>query len=637
MTTARVGIDITAQDRTSAAFMSATRSLQKFSSVAGAALKGFATGFASAALVRGLNATITRMDELTAASQRVGVGVESLSRLGYAAQLSELPFETLLQTSKKLNQNLAAIGAGKGGDAASAMRAIGISAFDSAGKLKSVDQVIVDVAGKFSKYEDGANKVALATALFGKAGQEMIPMLNGGAQAIADANAEADAFGLTLSGPAAEAASTFNDNMDRMTGFIQGTAQTVVSEFLPAINEMIDRFISTGDAGHIAQTAIEGIYSAAEKASAGMSMLATAGAYLNQANAASVFAGRDLNRWLAGDEAGRAEALKIYKEQTAEIWKRSEALDNIISVTRSGPGKGSLPSEARVFDAPSFSRGGGGSAGGGGRRKSASAAKVDQLSLDAARIVESTRTPMEAHMARVAELDKLLGKGYITQTVYNRGFAESQNQYVSAAGALNQFTAEAEASFDPMKKMSGLLQDGLGSAFDKIVDGSASAGQAFKSMAKSILQDATKMFLHQGLQQLFSGGGGLGSAGGGLYGGGGGGFLSSVLGSVFTRLPSFAVGADRVPNDMVARIHKDEMIIPAAGAHALRNAGTNSAGGGMRVQVNNYGSSNVRTTRDGDGGLRIDIVEAVSQVIAGGGANKAMRAQFGLTPGRTPR
>jgi hypothetical protein len=628
MTTARVGVDITAQDRTSAAFMSASRTIQKFGSVAGSALKGFGTGLASAALIRGLNATITRMDDMTAAAKRMGESTESLSRLAYAAQLSELPFETLLQTSKKLNENLADIGAGKGGEAEAAMKALGLSAYDVFGKLKSVDQVIVDVAGKFSLYKDGANKAALASAIFGqKAGPEMIPMLNGGAKAIADAKAEADAFGLTLSGSASEAASTFNDNMDRMSGFVQGVAQTVVSAFLPAVNEMIEKFIATGDAGRIAQAGIDGIYGAVETASTGMQKLATVMGYLDQAKAASAYLGRDLNRFIVGDEAGREEALRIYKQQTAEIWKRSEALENVFTVTMSGPGKGSLPSATPAFEAPSFVRPGGGGSGGRKSNKS-NVEKIDPLLGDAERIFASARTPMEAHMARVAELDKLMNKGYITQETWNRSFAESQSQYVSAAGALNQFTAEAETSIGPLQQVSDLIQNKFTSGLDLIIDRTARVGQAFKSMATGMLQDATKMFAHRALQQLFQ-------PEHALYGGGGGG-VASLLGSLFGGFRADGGGVSSGRGYVVGE-RGPEWFEPGADGYITPNHAL-GGGGSSNITIIDQRSNApaIEQRSNGDGSISLLVRDAVRNELPGA-LRKTMPAQYGLQPSMTRR
>jgi hypothetical protein len=55
-----------------------------------------------------------------------------------------------------------------------------------------------------------------------------------------------------------------------------------------------------------------------------------------------------------------------------------------------------------------------------------------------------------------------------------------------------------------------------------------------------------------------------------VNGGSGGGFLAGI-GNWFSNLFSFDVGTDRVPHDMIAQIHKGEMIVPAYDAERLRS------------------------------------------------------------------
>lgn len=61
---------------------------------------------------------------------------------------------------------------------------MGIKVQDANGNLKSSDQLLKEVAGKFAGYQDGAAKAALAQELFGRSGAELMPLLNAGAEGI---------------------------------------------------------------------------------------------------------------------------------------------------------------------------------------------------------------------------------------------------------------------------------------------------------------------------------------------------------------------------------------------------------------------------------------------------------------------
>ena len=71
--------------------------------------------------------------------------------------------------------------------------------------------------------------------------------------------------------------------------------------------------------------------------------------------------------------------------------------------------------------------------------------------------------------------------------------------------------------------------------------------------------------------------GGRASSGPGIWSmiSAGGGFLKDL----FSVIGSFAVGADNIPHDMVAQIHKGEMIIPAGPAAAIRSGTLGSSNG----------------------------------------------------------
>ena len=65
----------------------------------------------------------------------------------------------------------------------------------------------------------------------------------------------------------------------------------------------------------------------------------------------------------------------------------------------------------------------------------------------------------------------------------------------------------------------------------------------------------------------------------------------TFLKDLFSVIGSFAVGADNIPNDMVAQIHKGEMIIPAGPAEAIRSGA--SAGHTLNLTVHAMDSQSV--------------------------------------------
>jgi len=67
------------------------------------------------------------------------------------------------------------------------------------------------------------------------------------------------------------------------------------------------------------------------------------------------------------------------------------------------------------------------------------------------------------------------------------------------------------------------------------------------------------------------------------------GIWGSIVEFVATHLSSFAVGTSNVPHDMVANIHKGEMIIPATQAAAIRSGGTGGAPA-VNVHINTIDS-----------------------------------------------
>jgi len=191
---------------------------------------------AFAALVKG---AIDSADELNKLSQKIGISIEALSTLQFAAQLSDVGLDTLKTGLKGLSANLTEARSGLG-EGAALFQALGISVEDTAGNLKSSDTILLEIADRFASFEDGATKTALAVKLFGKSGMDMIPFLNQGSSGIRALMQEAERLGLKLSTETAQAAEAFNDNLTALKASSSGLGISLATELLAPLRVVTD-------------------------------------------------------------------------------------------------------------------------------------------------------------------------------------------------------------------------------------------------------------------------------------------------------------------------------------------------------------------------------------------------------------
>jgi hypothetical protein len=185
---------------------------------------------------------IDAADKLTDLSERTGIAVDDLSRLGYVAQMSGISADEMTGAIVKLS-NTMAMASVNGGTASRVFDVLGVSVKNTDGTLRSQVDVLKDVADKFASYEDGAAKTALAVQLFGKSGANLIPVLNAGAEGIQAMSDESDKLGNTINTRTAQAAAEFNDNLDRLAVLSGNAAQSLSESLLPSLVSITDAMI----------------------------------------------------------------------------------------------------------------------------------------------------------------------------------------------------------------------------------------------------------------------------------------------------------------------------------------------------------------------------------------------------------
>lgn len=197
-------------------------------------LGGAISGIGLGAIAKG---AIDAADNMNDLRQKTGVSVEQLSRFQQAAEKSGTSLQGVSSAMVKLNRNLATDNKA----ASEALADLGISATDASGKLKSTDQVMLEVADAFAKMPDGAEKSAAAMALFGKSGADLVPLLNGGRESIESLRA-------TMTGEFAAGADALNDKIATIQTRFAEVGIKIGTAVMPAFSALADVIIGVADA-----------------------------------------------------------------------------------------------------------------------------------------------------------------------------------------------------------------------------------------------------------------------------------------------------------------------------------------------------------------------------------------------------
>jgi len=220
----------------------AEKNFRSISSFAKTAAGSLAALYGAQSIVGFVKTQIDAADATGKMAQKVGISVEELSKLQYAAKLADVDTGQLQVGLVKLSKGMVEAANGTG-QARNALSAMGVSVKNTDGTLKSSSVVLGEIADKFATYEDGANKTAIATQLFGKSGAELIPLLNAGSKGIKESADELERFGAVITEKAAAQAERFNDNLTRLSTVGSVVGKTIANEVIPYLNQLAEEFL----------------------------------------------------------------------------------------------------------------------------------------------------------------------------------------------------------------------------------------------------------------------------------------------------------------------------------------------------------------------------------------------------------
>lgn len=200
--------------------------------VAGLAVSGFA-----ATLFGLAHFTAEAGDQAFKMSQKLGIGVEELQRLQFAAKLADMDAQSFGNAMKFLSKGLSEAKKGSG----ELKEAFAKMKLDPK-KFSSADQALRALSDKFKAMPDGPEKTAMAIKIFSKSGMDMIPLLNGGSKALDEAAEKADKYGIVLTRAQAEAGEKFNDTLTESKAALAGVRNILGNALIPVLTRYAEYF-----------------------------------------------------------------------------------------------------------------------------------------------------------------------------------------------------------------------------------------------------------------------------------------------------------------------------------------------------------------------------------------------------------
>lgn len=198
-------------------------------------------GLSAFAVIAYGKSIIDLADNMNDLSQRVGIGIKDLAGWTLAANQSGASIDSVAKGVKGLSVYMT--------DYGDKLRKAGITATTANGAM-------IQLADLFGAMPDGLQKTSLAVQIFGKAGMDMIPMLNMGSAGLQTAQEKAKAYGDKLA-ELAPKADEFNDLVEELALQSRVAGLNIATFLLPGLSGMAAWLNDLASGGDRAKTALE--------------------------------------------------------------------------------------------------------------------------------------------------------------------------------------------------------------------------------------------------------------------------------------------------------------------------------------------------------------------------------------------
>lgn len=238
--TPRAKFILEGEDATARAFLLALGNAQKtakgIESVFKKAFAGISVALVTRAIGGAVGSALAFGDEIDRAATKAGIGGRAMSELAHAAHMSDVELSGLSTGLKFMQKNLDEASRG-GKQQIEVLNLLGLQFRDL--KNLAADKQFELIADRIYDLKDPLDKTRVATELFGKAGSDLLPLFEEGAEGIRKARIEAVELGKSLSDEQIKALADAEKEVKKLQSAWVGFKNVMVSEVAPGLSEAL--------------------------------------------------------------------------------------------------------------------------------------------------------------------------------------------------------------------------------------------------------------------------------------------------------------------------------------------------------------------------------------------------------------
>lgn len=223
-------IQLSAIDKTQRAFGAVRSGLKRVSG----SILNVRTALGGLAAAAGIKMFATQIDDLAKASSRLGITVNELQSLQFAASQTGASSEELEKGLTRFSRSISEASSGIG-TGLRAFEALGVTVTDTAGNLRPTNELLNEVSDRLATIESPADRVRIAFDLFGRSGVNLVNTLQNGSGELTKLRGEFNAVTMELTGPQAKAVEEANDRFDKLGRILGSIGQQITSVLLPVL------------------------------------------------------------------------------------------------------------------------------------------------------------------------------------------------------------------------------------------------------------------------------------------------------------------------------------------------------------------------------------------------------------------